>query len=118
MATVKEAAEALEAALREVPDLRVYRDPGAVVDPPAVLIGPPILRWNLPGPEPTDAAFSLIVAEPLDGLAHERLWVLVPQVMAAVEDLVDVVGLQAIPGMLASGGHEFPSYELQTEVAL
>src|SRR5690606_12629300 len=45
MSTPAQAAQLLETALRTVDGLRVYRDRGAAVDPPAAIVGLPQLGW-------------------------------------------------------------------------
>lgn len=118
MATVEEAALALEAALKTVPGIRVYTDPGATVDPPAALLGPPQLTWSDPGPEPTSGRFVVVLMVAADERAMSRLWGLVPQVVAAVENTDDAVVKAANPGVWASGGQQLPCYEIQIEMSL
>jgi hypothetical protein len=121
--TVKHAAEVLEAALKQIPDLRGHRDLGARVDPPAFIVGPPELGWSgYGGPEPTSARFVVWVVVSADDLALERLWELVPAVVAKVEELDDVtladVDRPATPGTFPSGGSELPAYQVQVDYAL
>lgn len=108
----------LREALETVDGVRVYTDPGAVLDPPAIVIGPPRLDWETGSPEPTTARLLVIVAVTADDRALPRLWALVPQVAAAIEDVVDAVVLSASPGSWMAGGADLPCYEITTEVSL
>lgn len=122
LATVKEAATTLETKLKEL-GRPVLRDPGQRVDPPALILGPPGLGWSgYCGPAPTTARFSVWIVVPADGHALERLWELVPQVAAKVEELVDAtladVERAAQPATFPSGGVELPAYEVQVDYAL
>lgn len=120
--TVREAAEALETALEAVPKLQVYRDPGANVDPPAAVLGPPSLAWETygdgTGVYPTSATFPVYVVTAADDRSLERLWELVPEVAAALESVADAVTPTADPGAYNTGGVQLPCYEILAEVSL
>jgi hypothetical protein len=118
MNAIETAAEELATALRSVPELRVYTDPGASVDPPAALVGPPQLTWGAYDVGPTAARFVVIVLVTADERAMVRLWDLVPQAAAAIEEVDDAVVRQANPGTFTTGGTELPCYEIQVEVSL
>lgn len=115
---VAEQAAALEAALEAVPSLRVYRDPGGVVDPPAAVLGPPSLLWRGVCAGPTEATFPVYVVTKADEHALERLWDLVPSVAAAVDTVPDAAVTGAEPGSYQSGAVSLPSYELSIGVGL
>jgi hypothetical protein len=108
----------LMAALKAVPGVRAYEDPGASVDPPATVLGPPTFTWDGYRPEPTSATFNLALVSQADDRALRRLLVHLPDVRAAVESLPSAVVRTATPGTLAAGGSELPAYLIQIEVAL
>lgn len=118
MSVVAEAAEALAATLRTaLPDLRVYTDPAATVDPPGVVIVPPTLTWAAYRNEPTDATFVVALVVRNDARAAERLWELVPLVAAAVDAGLDNAAVRrAQPGTWTSS--DLPAYLIEIEVAL
>jgi hypothetical protein len=112
------AAEALAEALRTVEGLRVHTDPGALLDPPAAVVGPPALAWEGYDAAPTSARFVVVVVVAMDERALPRLWDLVPLVAAAVDTVPDAVLRTADPGVWSANGADLPSYELLIEVAL
>lgn len=118
MSAVAEVSGALAAALRTVDGLRVYTDPGAVIDPPGALVGPPQLTWGGYVAAPTEARFVVVLMVAADERALERLWDLVPLVAAAVDTVPDAVVRQANPGVWLTGGIELPCYEIQIEASL
>lgn len=118
MSTVTEAAEALEAALTTVEGLRTYRDPGANVAPPAVVLGPPLLRWEGFRAGPTSATFTVFLVTAADDRALERLWQWVPVVAEALDEVTDAATSTATPGTFPAGGADLPCYQLQAEVSL
>lgn len=115
---VRAAAEALEAALREVADVRVFRDAGANVDPPAVILGAPALTWEGVCLEPTEARFMVHVVVKANERALETLWELIPLVSEALDGVSDASVRRADPGTYPSGGSELPAYAIQVDVAL
>lgn len=118
MSAIADAAASLRAAAATVEGVRVYIDPGASLDPPAALVGPPRLEWQAYCDGPTSGRFLVIVAVKPDDRAMERLWELVPLVAAALETVPDVTVIRADPGVWTSGGTDLPSYEITTEVSL
>lgn len=121
--TVREAALELETALKGVDGVNYYRDPGAVIDPPATALGAPALAWETYGdgitpPEPTSATFPVYVIARADDRFMETLWDLVPAVAAALESVTDAVTPAADPGAYNSGGVQLPCYELLAEMSL
>ncbi len=115
---IADAHEALSAALESVEGLRVYRDPGAVLDPPAALVGPPMLTFGGPSSDPVNGRFVVVVAVAFDDRAMKALWQLVPRVSAAVESHVDAVVTEASPGVWQNGAISLPCYELSVEMSL
>ncbi|MFF5992584.1 hypothetical protein [Prauserella flavalba] len=119
MSTVTEAAERLNAALRTVEGLRVHGDPGANVDPPAALVGPPRLQWETVCAEPSSATFVVHVMVAMSERALGQLWDLVPRVTAAIDGLLPEVSVQtATPGVFTTGRTDLPSYDITVEVSL
>lgn len=118
MSIVKAKAEELETAAKTVPNVRFYRDLGATVDPPALVIGPPRLQWESYCVDPTSATFIVIVMVAMNERAQEALWDLVPLVAAAMSDVEDAVVTTASPGVFNAGGTDLPSYEITVEVSL
>lgn len=118
--SVQQAAAELEAAVRQVDGVRLYRDPSAaMVDPPAALVGPPRLTWDGVCSGPTAATFVVYVLASMDERAVAQLWDLVPLVAEAINEHVrDAVVTEANPGVFDAGGNDLPSYEITVEVAL
>lgn len=116
MSVVADAADALLAALRTAAGVRVYDDPGALVDPPAVVLTPPRLTWSGYRSDPTDATFVAVAVVAADERASARLWDLVPLVAAAADELPDAAVKSAQPGTW--GSSELPAYLIEIEVAL
>lgn len=123
MTTPAQAAQLLETALRTVEGLRVYRDRGASIDPPAAIVGLPQLGWQTYcGPAPTHARFRVDLVVPADELANERLWRLIPLVAEALEAVQSAtlapVEYAASPAMFTVGQTQLPGYEIQVDFAL
>ncbi|PWW50263.1 hypothetical protein [Actinokineospora spheciospongiae] len=117
MGSIQKAAEELAAALRQVPGVRVYTEAGAVPDPPAVLIGPPRLRWETQAPDlaPTSATFPVWLVVTLDDRALYRLWDLVPAVALALDEHAAATVVEATPDVYHG---DLPAYLLTVEVGL
>lgn len=115
---IEQALDGVYGVLQVVEGVRPYRDRGAPVDPPAVVLGAPVLRWESACPDPTSAGLLVIVAVPKDERALPRLLELVPRVVAAVDSLAYVSVGRALPGALPVGGDELPAYEIEMEVNL
>jgi hypothetical protein len=105
MTYITDTAEALEAALRTAPDVRVYRDPGALVDPPGVVL-------------PVRATFLVWIAAARDDRAIEELWKLIPVVSAAIATDGRFAVTRAEPAALAAGSTDLPAYTLTVETTL
>ena len=113
-----EAAEAIKAALGEVPGIRVYTDLGAVVDPPGVVIGPPRLLWETQESDPTSAEFLIYAVVASDGRSIERMWGLASIVAPALDTVPTAVVKRADPGSFAVGTTSLPAYEIYVEMSL
>lgn len=120
MVAVATAAAELITALKSVDGLRVYSDAGAVLDPPAALLGPPQLDWAAYNTSlPDSATFIVLVAVTADERAVERLWDLVSTVAVAIETVPGAVVRQAFPVSVSAGGQsDLPAYQISTEMSL
>lgn len=118
MSAVGDAAASLLAAVKTVPNTRQYRDPGAAVDPPGIVLGPPALAWEGMCSGPTSATFLVYVVVAADERYLEQLWELVPLVADALDSVPDATVTGAVPGAYQSGGSELPCYEITVEVSL
>lgn len=119
---VKDAAEQLAAALKLVPGIGtfVYTDPGAEVQRPGLVIGPPSLRFeNQDGPVPTNARFTVFAVVDADEYAVEKLWLLVPQVVAAIEEhTAGCLAGEATPSSYPVGSSDMPAYAIPVDFPL
>lgn len=118
MSVVTDVRAALNEALRAVEGARVYDDPGANVDPPALIVGPPTLSWDGYGGGPTSARVIVYLIVPSDDRVLERLGELVTEVADVLDAAGEAVVLRADPGTFTVSGSELPSYELLVEMAL
>lgn len=116
--SVQESAELIEQALNTVEGARVYRDPSARVDPPGLVMGPPLLQWDAFSHEPTRATWTVYAVASMSDRALERLWEFVPRVAAAADEVVDAVVTRASPGLFTAGTTSLPCYDIEIEVAL
>lgn len=114
---VQDAALALEAALKTVAGLRVYRL-GENIDPPGIVVGPPRLDWTAYCAAPTEATFAVFVMVGMDDKALERLWQYVPPVSEAVDAVTNAAVRSATPGIYTSGTSDLPCYTLSVEFSL
>jgi len=115
---IADAATELEQALQTLDGFGVYRDPGATLSLPALVIGPPSLLWETGCLGPTSARFLVYVVVDADERAIERLWAYVPAVAETIDDLTRAAVVRADPAVYVSGGVSLPCYELQTEATL
>ena len=120
MSDALDARDVLAAALRTVSGLRVYTDPGADIDPPAAVVGPPRLVWANLSTSPTQATFGVYLLAKQDETTIDRLYgARLDAVLAAIFDTgrADVQAVQpyAYP---ASGGVDLPAVEISVEMPL
>lgn len=119
MSAIRAAGDALEDVLKTVDGVRPYRDPGANIQPPGVLIGAPLLHWDLLDTAPSRATFRLYVLSREDDRALERIVDLVPLVAGAVATYDRATVLSpAAPGEWNAGGTALPAYVLNVDVVL
>lgn len=106
----------LMATLGTVKGVRVVTDPGQAVDPPALVIVPPTLTYDVYAPGPSDAKFQVPLVVAGDERAVETLEALLPAVEQAIYASEDA----ALTG--AQSGHwgtpPLPCYLLTIEVAV
>jgi hypothetical protein len=115
MTAITDAREALSKALSDIPNLRVYTDPSATVDPPAVVVSLPDLRWEALCVDPTGATFSIAVIAKLNDSAIEVLQDLVLQVAEALDG---VPGAAVQAARTGTWEDQLPAYLIETEVSL
>lgn len=119
MTNIREAADALETALKTVPGIRVYQDPGATVQgTTSAVIAPPSVVWGAFRAEPTEATFIVHLVVPFDQYATARLYDLVEPAVAAIENDPAFAVTSASPGLLQQGGSQLPTYALTVEASL
>lgn len=118
MSTVDEAADSLTTALAAVPGFRQYALGDGQIDPPAWVLGPPLLDFASPFPEPTQATFTVFVVAPLDERAPERMYRAVQPFVEAIDGVTDAVVRNAVPSMYLAGSQDLPCYSLSVEVSL
>ena len=121
MGLVKAAAEMLESALQapQPKTFETYRDPGAPIQCPAVVIGPPELDFDSYGKGPTNARFLLYAIVDANERAVEILWEFVEEVANIIDSATDAVVLKASPAVFVTAGNiELPCYEIIVEAAL
>jgi hypothetical protein len=119
MSAVADAAVMLETALKApTPNtFATYRDMGAPLQPPAVILGPPSLLWEAGCNGPTSARFLLYVVVDASERAAEILWDLVVEV-ADIIDGTEAVVVQANPASYVTANGDLPCYEMTVECAL
>lgn len=119
---VKDAALELKAALKLVPGIGsfVYTDLGADIQRPALVIGPPTIRFEAAAPGvPTGAGFTVFAVVDSDQYAAEKLWELVPQVVSAVEEHTSgCLAGEATPTAYPVGTSELPAYAIPIDMPL
>jgi hypothetical protein len=102
-----------------VPGVRVYRRPGASLNPPAFYVQPPSLTWDAYEDDPTESVFECVLVVAADDRALARLFELLPQVTRALdESAAEAVVKSAEPGIWRVGTAELPAYFIRVEVAL
>jgi hypothetical protein len=118
MSLIRDAATELLAALKALDGVRVYSDPGAAIDPPGVVLGPPTVTWQAFAEFPTDATFIVYAIVPFSDLSLESLWDLLPLVSEAVDTVTNAAVTTATPAFYTAGGTDLPCYQITVEVSL
>lgn len=117
--SIETAYDVLGAALTGLEGVRYYADPAAQLDPPAVIVGPPVLTYaGAVGPEPVGGQFVVLLVVGQDDRSLPRLWSLLPLVTDAIESVPDAVVTRAAPGTWRNGGIDLPCYEISVEMSL
>lgn len=104
------------ATLRTVPGVRVVPDIGQAVDPPALVLVPPTLVYEVYAPGPNAATFQVPLVVAQDDRAIEMLERLLPLVEQAIYDSADAALTGASPGNW--GTPPLPCYLLTIEVSV
>lgn len=118
MSAIKEKADELAAALRDVEGARYYGEPGATIERPGTVMTAPGLRWENFCDGPSSATFLIYVVARADERALELLWDLTPRVALALDGVDNASVTRAEPGVYSSGGSDLPAYEITCEVDL
>jgi len=103
--------------LKTIPDVRVYDDPGATIQPPGVVVSVPTLTWGGVFVQPREAEFTVTYSVAMDDRAPSRLLDAVAEVSEAITD-PDFVITSATPGIYTSNGVELPSYSFTIATTL
>lgn len=108
---------ALRMAVAGIPGVTVYTDPGANIDPPAVVLGLPDLSGNgtYSTPLPNELTLHLYLVVTEDDTAQDRLVKLLDQLSEVVFDATDFVVTQAQPGTWQTSNTDLPCYVLTVE---
>jgi len=120
MGAIADAAVEIETALETLEWAAVYRDPGATINTPGIVLGPPALLWEAGCPGPTSARFLVYVIVDADERAVERLWEYVAEVADTIDEKTGVVVIRADPATYVAGSPatQLPAYEIQVEASL
>jgi hypothetical protein len=114
--TAADAFTRLVTTLRGVAGVRVYVDVAQSVDPPAMVVPPPTLTFDVYGPQPTEATFKVPLIVRGDSQETDDLLALLPVVAQAVHDSDDAALTAAEPG--SWGSPPLPCYLLTIEVSV
>lgn len=115
MSAIRDAATELAKALKLVPGAHVHVDAG--VQPsefPALVVGPPSLSYTNGLPSPTEARFTVLAVVQADEFAAGRMWDLIADVSAAIDEYTVAVVMSANP----VEGNGLPAYDIQVDFPL
>jgi hypothetical protein len=119
MNSIQKARAALADVLSEIKGLRVYRQLGEVVDPPAVMVSLPRIEYDGRPGEATSATFTIPLFAAMEGDTSDQLAHWEPIVTKVLDGLNDQVTVTAsAPGTWPAGGTDLPAYLIEVEVAL
>ena|SRR5690606_23342699 len=96
---------------------RVYGDPGAVIQPPGIVVSVPSLSWGGTLVTPREAEFTVTYSVKMDDRAAVRLLEAVSKVSEAITD-PDFIITSATPGIYTSNGVDLPSYSFTIATTL
>lgn len=120
MTTVKQAADAIADALAQVEGLRPYTEVDGNVQPPAAVLGPPVMTWRgyCPAGQPSTAQFPVYVIVDMNERALEGLWDAVPVVAEALSSVDNATFSQASPAVWSAGNTDLPAYLILVDIDL
>lgn len=114
MAPIAQASQRLAAAISAVPGLRVTTAIAAPVSPPAVVIGPPRLRWNDYGSffsgQPTSAQWAVYLVVSMNQYSLDRLLEDVAAIAEVIERDTTAVVIACGPGIYPNPTGSLPAY--------
>lgn len=97
---------------------RVHAIGEALTDPPAVVLGVPVMQWSGPDHDPIEFTWPIAVVVPANDEAAMALLDLTPRVGAALDTIAEISVTRADPGIWTDGGTPLPCYEITCEVNL
>lgn len=112
MSVVSDAHDVIKAALS---GFRVTQ-PGDLVNPPGVVLGPPSLTWDAYHSGPTRITVPVWAVVAADDRAIAALYEHLQAVTEALEESGELVVTTARPGVHPAGGSDLPAYEITVEV--
>lgn len=115
---IGDAHDALVAAVSAIPGVRVYGEPGDIVSPPGVMVGPPTLGWAVYAEQPDTATFTVWLISDLTERPLETLFPLIPMVSEAIDQLNYMAVTVAAPSAVDNGGTTYPAYQFTVEASL
>lgn len=118
MKAVDEAADDLAAALKQIDGYRGYGFGDDQIAPPGWVIGPPLLAFESPCPEPTQATFTVFVIFTFDDRAPERMYRAVAPFVEAIDGVTNAVTRSASPTAYPAGAQDLPCYSISVEFSL
>lgn len=89
---------------------------GAAVQPPATVVGPPIINWTAYDDEPTDADFAVYVVVAFDERTVDNLIDYAEPVVAALETIPGVAVTSVAPTTYAPA--DLPCYMITLNASL
>ena len=110
-----QATKAIATALSEA-GIREHTNLSAAVDPPAVVIGPPMLAFDSYTLAPTGARYILYAVVGAGDYAIAELGTFLPKVIEAIGTVDDAGVTEAMPGIWAAANVKFPCYEITVDI--
>lgn len=124
LSPVAHAHQRLSEALSTVPDVRVTTSVVTSTSPPALVVGPPRLRWTDYGStfsgQPTTAQWNIYLVTPMNQYAIDVLLSHIATITSTIERLTPGVVLAAGPGYYPSPSGPLPAYIIlvQAEITM
>lgn len=105
--------------LEYVGEIAVWGSIGGEVEPPAVVVGLPVFRWESICEGPSSMEVPVFVVVDKTDRAPEQLYQLVPAVAAAIDlHAVDAAAREAEPSLFPVGSRELPAYGITVHIDL